>query len=115
MAASVRACYEFNLSMRRWLLGMLSVCVVATQLSLPLVLAIGVDPCADVGDHDCPPLGDDCHDCARCSPQPAVVGALPAVALDIVPLSDERPMLALATRPPEAPREPPSRVPRLAT
>jgi len=99
--------------MRRHLLALMSVVVMAVQLSLPIVLALGVDPCADVGDHACPPLGDDCHDCARCSPQPAIVGALPAVVLDIVPVSSERPTLALATRPPEAPREPPSRVPRL--
>ena len=99
--------------MRRWLLAMMSVAVMTTQLSLPLVLACGVDPCAQNGDHDCPPLGDDCHDCARCSPQPAVLGALPAVVLDVVPISSERRMLSLDTRPPEAPREPPSRVPRL--
>lgn len=100
--------------MRRTLLALISTVVMATQLSLPLVLAVGVDPCANEGDHDCPPLGDDCHDCARCSPQPAIVGALPAVTLDVVPLSNERPTLVLAARPPEAPREPPSRVPRLA-
>ena len=100
--------------MRRHLLALISVIVMTMQLSLPLVLAVGVDPCANEGDHDCPPLGDDCHDCARCSPQPAIVAAIPAVALDMVPLSDTRPTLALPARPPEAPREPPSRVPRLA-
>jgi hypothetical protein len=100
--------------MKRFLLAMMSVSVMAVQLSLPLVLAIGVDPCADVGDHDCPPLGDDCHDCARCSPQPAILAPLAAVVLDIVPVSSERPVVSLAARPPEAPREPPSRVPRPA-
>jgi hypothetical protein len=100
--------------MRRTLLALVSVVVMATQLSLPLVLAVGVDPCANEGDHDCPPLGDDCHDCARCSPQPAIVGVGAAVVLDVVPLSSERPMISLETRPTEAPREPPSRVPRLA-
>ncbi len=98
--------------MRRWVLALLSVLVMTTQLSLPLVLALGVDPCADQGDHACPPLGDDCHDCARCSPQPAILGALPAILLDVVPVSSERPPLAVAARPPEAPREPPVRVPR---
>jgi len=103
--------------MRRNVLAMLSVAVVAAQLSLPIVLALGIDPCPESpasGDHGCPPLGDDCHDCARCSPQPATLSALPAIRLDVVPPSDARPRLTLATRPPEAPREPPSRVPRTA-
>lgn len=98
--------------MRRLLLALMAVFVMTAQLSLPLVLALGVDPCANEGDHDCPPLGDDCHDCARCSPQPAVLATPPAVVLDIVPISSERPALDAAAPPAEAPREPPSRVPR---
>jgi hypothetical protein len=99
--------------MRRTLLAMMSVMVMSATLSLPVVLALGVDPCANEGDHDCPPLGDDCHDCARCSPQPATLVPPLAASLDMIPTSDERPTLVLAARPPEAPREPPSRVPRI--
>lgn len=99
--------------MRRWVLALGAMTVMAATLSLPVVLAFGVDPCAEQGDHDCPPLGDDCHDCARCSPQPAILASPPAVLLDVVPLSSERPPLAVPAPPSEAPREPPSRVPRL--
>ena len=100
--------------MRSWLLVVTSVMVMSASLSLPIVLAMGVDPCAEPGDEqECPPLGDDCHDCARCSPSPAVIGALPAVALDMIAVAEARPLLTLAVCPPEAPREPPSRVPRV--
>jgi hypothetical protein len=101
--------------MRRWVLAMMSAFVVTMQLSLPIVLAVGIDPCAETGDeHGCPPLGDDCHDCARCSPQPAVMPALPAIVLDVVPMSDVPPMPSIATRPPRVDTEPPVRVPRIA-
>ena len=99
--------------MRRWLLAMMSVMVMSASLSLPLVLAMGFDPCANESDHECPPLGDDCHDCARCSPSPAVIAASPTVALDVIPIAQARPWVTLAVSPPEAPREPPSRVPRV--
>jgi hypothetical protein len=98
--------------MRRSLFALISVTVMALQLWLPVIMACGVDPCANAGDHACPPTGDDCHDCARCSPQPAVVPALPGVVLDVVPTSTARPTFALSGRPPDAPSEPPSRVPR---
>jgi hypothetical protein len=98
--------------MRRSFLALLSVVVMSLQLSLPLVLALGVDPCANAGDHACPPQGDDCHDCARCSPQPAILPTSVAVTLDVIPLAEGYPTIDVAARPPEAPRARPMRVPR---
>ena len=98
--------------MRATFLALVSVAVLALQLSLPVALALGIDPCANAGDHDCPPLGDDCHDCARCSPMPAIVPAAPMVILEGFDVPQELPEWTVQSRPPEAPREPPMRVPR---